>query len=122
MNARRAPGPKAPVSGLLSAQVHFEGRQYLLALVRTFWLNEGVAIFEALSLDGTDAVAVEVGGTWRIKTSDEGPAVLAIEGFYVPDDLTDHDDQLLNLLLADLLRVGGASWGFEAFERAGDVR
>lgn len=107
-------GPKA-APGILTGTLHFEGRTYMLALVRTWWATEGTAIFEALAIDGTDSVAVEA-GTWRLKCSDEGPATLEVV-VAIPEDLTSNEKQLADRLMAELVRVG-ASWGIESFEAA----
>lgn len=108
-------GRKAPVPGVLAASLGFEGRTYMLALVRTWWLNEGTVIFEALAIDGTDSVAVEA-GTWAIRRDDAGPATLEVE-VMIPQDLTSNEKQLADRLMAELVRVG-ASWGIESFAEA----
>lgn len=107
MNAERA------ASGVLFADVSFEGRRYALALVRTFWSDEGSCVFEALKVDGTEAVAVEF-GSWHLKSTDSGPATLCVD-VAIPSDLTPHNDELLGKLL-DVAVMRGAAWGVEARE------
>lgn len=100
-------------ASVLCAELEFEGRRYLLALVRTWWLDEGSAIFEAQSSDGADSIAAEF-GTWTVKRSDQGPATLAID-MMLPEDLTNETKQLADRLMAELVRLGGA-WGLESYE------
>lgn len=112
-------GPRCEQPETLGAVVHHEGRTYMLALVRTFWLDEGTTILEALAIDGTDSVAVEP-GTWHLHRADEGPAILDVD-VAVPEDLTGNHDVLLGALLDELVRKGGG-WGIDARERLSTER
>lgn len=100
----------------LSAEVDFEGRRWMLCLVRTFDLSEGSCILEVRNEQGNDSEAVEPCGQWHLKTSDEGPATLSVDietgGL---EDLSDDPGSVINKLLAELVDVGGI-WGIEAAE------
>lgn len=102
------------IPAVIGAKVNFEGRTYSLALVATHWKTEGVAIFEALSIDGKHTVALESTAEWTIRSYDDGPATLSISDLTIPRDLTSNEGELLDRLLDELVRSGGAAWGFLA--------
>ena len=87
--------------------------RYGLALVRSFWADEGTCVFEALSVPGEASVAVEF-GSWHLKSTDRGPATLCVD-VAIPSDLTPNNDELLGKLL-DVALMRGAAWGIEARE------
>ncbi len=100
----------------LSAEVDHKGRRWMLALVRTFDLNEGNCILEVRNEQGNDSEAVEPCGQWHIKQSDTGPATLHVDiETGALDDLTDDADEVIDQLLAALVELGGV-WGIESFE------
>lgn len=95
---------------VLSAALDDGAVTYRLTLVRTFFGDEGSCLLERIDGDVLDFVE---NGSWAVRRSGEGPAMLHVE----LDDSGDVESlaNVLNLLLADLVRAG-APWGIEAAE------
>lgn len=104
-----------PIAAILMSAVTSADLTTSLTLVRTRSHEEGSALLETSRPDGT--IALVENGSWRIKCSDDGPAVLSLE-MEDSGDVPDFE-RAIDLLLGKLVDIGGR-WGIETYEAHGD--
>lgn len=92
-----------PIARLVVGCVFHGGRKHTLAIVLVHWMGEGSAIYERLTPDGTATESVENGQWFRRSLANE-TSMLSVD---MPDT-GEVDSDVLNMLMADLVKRGFA--------------